>query len=58
MTALTPGDRMALRGLYERLAAHWGWPMPASWKEDIKVMGKNGQDALATLRNLVKEQGL
>jgi hypothetical protein len=48
--------RLELRGLYERLAAHWGWQMPQSWKEDLATMQGDIDSALVCLRGLVADQ--
>jgi len=48
--------RLELRGLYERLAAHWGWPLPATWLADLPTMQANLDSALVCLRGLVADQ--
>jgi hypothetical protein len=57
MDAITTAQkRLELRSLYERLAAHWGWPMPASWLDDLPTIKADLDNALICLRGLVADQ--
>jgi hypothetical protein len=52
----TDQKRLELRGLYARLAAHWSWPMPATWLEDLPTLRAHLDNALVCLRGLVADQ--
>ena len=52
----TDEQKTELAGLYRRLAAHWGWPLPETWLADRHTVMANFDDALICLRGLVAEQ--